>query len=174
MPTRRQAKPSHRPARNAPAGRSTTRSQAGLAVELTVRADADFAGPADRGQITLTGLVARPRRQNHDDPFPGVAAQLTVARQITRGTRPERLSRLLAALAHPQRLAILTKLLAGEATHKLLSNATGLKAGPLYHHLRELRAAGLLGPKVRDVYVLTPKGRRAILAAMALERLCAK
>ncbi len=163
--TQRRKTTQRKPARPRPA------PKAGLAVELTIRTDAGFAGPADRRQIALAGLVAKPpNRREH--PFPGLQHQLAVARQITRGTRPQRLARLLAALAHPQRLAILTKLLAGEATHKLLAKTTGLKAGPLYHHLRELRTAGLLGPKVRDLYVLTPAGRRTILVALALERAC--
>jgi DNA-binding transcriptional ArsR family regulator len=79
---------------------------------------------------------------------------------------------LLAAMAHPQRLQILLKLLGGEATHRLLAKATGLKPGPLYHHLRELRMAGLIGPKTRDLYFLAPAGRYAILAALAMARLC--
>ena len=53
-----------------------------------------------------------------------------------------------------------------------LAKATGLKAGPLYYHLRELREAGLIGPRVRDLYVLTRQGRRLILATMATEHLC--
>jgi predicted transcriptional regulator len=66
---------------------------------------------------------------------------------------------------------VLRLLLAGEATHKALSKATGLKAGPLYYHIRELRSAGLIGPKVRDLYMLTKRGRRVILGILALERL---
>lgn len=98
--------------------------------------------------------------------------RLEVARQVGRGVQVDRLAGLLTAVGHRQRLRILLKLLGGEATHRLLARATGLKAGPLYYHLRELRSARLIGPKVRDLYTLTAKGRRAILAAVAVERLC--
>jgi predicted transcriptional regulator len=81
------------------------------------------------------------------------------------------LARLLAAIGHPQRIAILRELLAGEATHKTLAKVTRLKAGPLYYHIRELRSAGLIGPKVRDLYVMTRRGRRVILASLAMDRL---
>jgi len=94
------------------------------------------------------------------------------ARRICRASPPQRVADLMAVLSHPQRVILLGKLLEGEATHKLLGRQTGLKAGPLYHHLRELRSAGLIGPKVRDLYVITRIGKRAFLAALAFERLC--
>ncbi|GMV98120.1 MAG: hypothetical protein AMXMBFR83_24730 [Phycisphaerae bacterium] len=84
--------------------------------------------------------------------------------------RPEGLARLLGALAHVKRLQILVKLLEGLSDHRTLAKLTRLKAGPLYHHLRELRLAGLIGPKVRDQYVITSSGRRVTRAAMALGR----
>jgi DNA-binding transcriptional ArsR family regulator len=94
------------------------------------------------------------------------------ARRIIRTCRPQRIASLLSVLSHPQRIVILGKLLESEATHKMLGKQTALKAGPLYHHLRELRSAGLIGPKVRDLYVITRAGKRAILTAIAFERLC--
>lgn len=103
---------------------------------------------------------------------PGVEDVENAARLVARGVRPEHLAGLLAAMAHPQRVEILLKLLGGECTHRALAKATNLKAGPLYHHLRELRMAGLIGPKVRDLYTLTGQGGRAILSALALERAC--
>ena len=140
-----------------------------LAVELGIRVADGSDREAKRIEIAA---VVRPPRRAAPNGFPGVKDRETVARRVARGTRPDKLARLLAAVAHPQRLGILLKLLAGEATHKLLTKATRLKAGPLYYHLRELREAGLIGPRVRDLYVLTRQGRRLILAAMATERLC--
>jgi len=125
----------------------------------------------DVGRVELAGQpegsrsFRRPRDWSTQD-------RETAARKIGRGVRSTNLARLLGALAHPQRIGILLKLLGGEATHRSLAKATGLTAGPLYHHLRELRMAGLIGPKVRDLYVLAPTGGRAILAAIAMERLC--
>jgi len=157
-------------AKNRVAGASARAVEpAELAVELSVRV-AD-GSDRDTKRVEIAGVV-RPPRRAAPNGFPGVKDRETVAKLVARGTRPDKLARLLAAAAHPQRLVILLKLLAGEATHKLLSKATGLKAGPLYYHLRELREAGLIGPRVRDLYILTRQGRRLILAAMAMGRLC--
>ncbi len=142
---------------------------AALAVETWVRRIDGQS--ADSKRVQLAGLT-KPGRRRGRSVVPSVQDQEMAARRIARGVRPEDVARLLAALAHLQRVEILLKLLGGEATHRSLAKATGLKAGPLYHHLRELRMAGLIGPKVRDLYVLTAKGGRAVLAGLALERLC--
>ncbi len=70
----------------------------------------------------------------------------------------------LAAVAHVQRLTIMLKLLDGPATYAALTRATKLKAGPLYHHIGQLRLAGLILPKQRDLYELTRGGRNLMLA----------
>lgn len=151
------------PRRRAPAPR------AGLMVRLSTRlADGQT---VDGKQVELTGAIRR-AKQKAAGPAVRVPRRKSAARQIARGIRPENVARLLAALAHPQRVRILLTLLDGEATHKKLARTTKLKAGPLYHHLRELRMAGLIGPKTRDLYTLTPAGGRAILAGLAMERLC--
>jgi len=119
-------------------------------------------------------LVAPSRsRSQRGSALPVASAERAqAARQVTRRSKADRLAGLLAALAHPQRLVILRVLLEGEATHKLLRKHTGLKAGPLYYHLRALRETGLIGPKVRDLYAITRRGAHALLAAVAIERLC--
>src|SRR6266545_4582376 len=73
-------------------------------------------------------------------------------RRSTGSIKPDSLARLLGSLGHPQRIQLLLTLLAGQCNHKQLAAVTGLKAGPLYHHLRELRMADLIGPKSRDEY----------------------
>jgi len=147
-----------------------------LAVELSTQV---AAGPLkDKRHVALVAKPKKARRAQKTGllkakaGFPSVAELEAAATTVSRGVRAESVAGLLDALAHPQRVQILVKLLGGEATHRSLSKATGLKAGPLYHHLRELRMAGLIGPKVRDLYVLTARGDRAILAALAMERLC--
>jgi len=149
----------------AAAPRQTTVFSAQLAIDVVDGTTRDRANvhlaaraPARNGQTTRRHVTLADREK--------------AARRIGRASQPERIAAILAALSHPQRIAILAKLLETEATHRLLSKHTGLKAGPLYHHLRELRAAGLIGPKVRDLYVITRQGRRAILAALAVERVC--
>lgn len=77
----------------------------------------------------------------------------------------------LAAIGHPQRAKIMGKLLEGPGTYKSLQALTKCKAGPLYHHLNQLRLAGLILPKQRDLYELTRGGRNLILAAMVIDPL---
>ena len=79
--------------------------------------------------------------------------------------------RALAAVGHVQRGKIMSKLLDGPATYRALQRVTKLKAGPLYHHINQLRLAGLMLPKQRDLYELTRGGRNLILTVLAMGRL---
>lgn len=71
------------------------------------------------------------------------------------------------------RLKILLKLLEGPATYRGMQKTTKLKAGPLYHHINQLRLSGLILPKQRDLYELTRGGRNLMLIAMAAAPLIA-
>jgi predicted transcriptional regulator len=121
-------------------------------------------GAADHARFKIGS--APPGRLSADQEFS------RAARKLARLSRTEATARLLDALAHPQRIQLLLSLLAGQSNHKKLAAVTNLKAGPLYHHLRELRMAEFIGPKERDEYSITRKGRRAILAAITLEKAC--
>lgn len=96
-------------------------------------------------------------------PGPGAAA-----RRFSSKARLDELARVLSAFGNPHRLEILTALLYGPATYRTLQRASKLKAGPFYHHINQLRLAGFLGPKTRDLYVLTRAGRNALLVALSL------
>lgn len=96
-------------------------------------------------------------------PGPGAAA-----RKFASKARLDELARVLSAFGSPHRLQILLALLYGPATYRTLQRAAKLKAGPFYHHINQLRLAGFLGPKTRDVYVLTRAGRNALLVALSL------
>jgi len=72
------------------------------------------------------------------------------------------------ALGHGQRLKIVRKLLDGPSTYQALKRLTKLTAGPLYHHINQLRLAGLILPKERDLYAVTRAGRNLILGMMVL------
>ena len=76
--------------------------------------------------------------------------------------------RALAAVGHDVRARLMTKLLEGPATYRALERASGQKAGPLYHHINQLRLAGLILPKQRDLYELTRGGRNLILTVSVL------
>ena len=81
---------------------------------------------------------------------------------------PLRLARIFSGLAHPDRVRLAKEILAGARTHRDLSLATGLKTGPLYHHVRELERAGLLDSSIRNVHDLTDLGRIVLLVAVVL------
>lgn len=133
-----------------------------------------FRGRIGKEKDDFSLVLAERRRRPADCPpeqFPRLRDQEYLMRRFFRALKPDSASRPLAAVSHPQRIAILKLLLSGPACYRMLTKITGLKAGPLYHHLGELRFAGFVGPKTRDVYSITPKGKRAILLILALIRL---
>jgi len=81
---------------------------------------------------------------------------------------PVNVCRALSAAGHVDRGRIMAKLLEGPATYRTLQKVTKLKAGPLYHHINQLRLAGLMLPKQRDLYELTRGGRNLILVVIAM------
>ncbi len=80
---------------------------------------------------------------------------------------PEPTTEAFAAMGHPQRARMLLALLQGPATYRTIQKVTKLKAGPLYHHINQLRLAGLIAPRQRDLYELTRGGRNLALVAIA-------
>ena len=66
---------------------------------------------------------------------------------------PAGVARLLAALGHPSRLALVRDLLTGPRTSRELQAVIGSgSAGQLYHHLKDLIAAGIVGQSGRSCY----------------------
>jgi len=86
----------------------------------------------------------------------------------------ERIAKLCNAMANARRVAMLKAIFTGSGSYAQLSEALGLKAGPLYHHVRELRLAGLLELAQRDTYRLTEYGKYALLLACLSESLLSK
>jgi DNA-binding transcriptional ArsR family regulator len=68
---------------------------------------------------------------------------------------PQLVSRTFAALGSPFRVTILRALLEGPRTSQELQEVLAVgPVGQLYHHLRELQAAGLIVLRRRSVYAL--------------------
>lgn len=80
---------------------------------------------------------------------------------------PGAVAKLLTGLAHIDRIRIVRAIATGSATHRDLSEAVGLKTGPLYHHLRALERAGVVCMSGRNAYELTDAGRIAAFLAVA-------
>jgi len=64
-------------------------------------------------------------------------------------------------VSSPQRLEIMRTLIRGGMPYSALSNATGLKGGNLFFHLRKLKGAGMVVQN-GNVYEITEKGHRVI------------
>lgn len=113
----------------------------------------------DRGGA---GTSVRAQAMHLSDELPAGTTAIRRVRSLGSRARQRRLCRYLAGAAHPHRLAVLVKLLEGPATYKALQKTTGQKSGPLYHHVNQLRIAGLVAPAQRDLYQLTPAGRAVV------------
>lgn len=83
----------------------------------------------------------------------------------------EWLAKVLSAFANPHRVAIMKAIFTGAGSYAELRKRVGLKAGPMYHHLRELRLAGMLADGSRDMYDLTTQGRDLLAIMCSLPSL---
>jgi len=80
----------------------------------------------------------------------------------------ERTAHVLATLAHPQRLRLLLAVIEQPRTAAELQKVLGSKSpGPLYHHLRDLLALGVVVQQDRR-YAVPPRHVVPLLAALAL------
>ncbi len=122
-------------------------------------------GRQNRHLALGTLLVQKYRGSNHDKP----AAQL--ARRMTRTIDSDGMALLMNALSHRLRIVILFHLFEGQCAYGDLTRLTGLGAGPLYHHIHALRAAGLIGPPERNLYCLTDLGYKLTLLLVGLSKL---
>ena len=76
--------------------------------------------------------------------------------------------RILAALGHPIRLEIVQMLLEASATSQdFQARLDSSSTGQLYHHLKELRAAGIVAQASRGEYHLVPQTIIPVLAILA-------
>lgn len=138
-----------------PAGgrRPRRRAQPGIEVELSIRETTEAGGDSAGCRMRL--------------PANGAAALVRSHERRARGDTIE----VWRVLGHAHRMRILGKLLAGPATYRSLQKATKLQAGPLYHHIAQLRLAGLILPKQRDLYELSRGGRNLVAIAHAAGKL---
>ncbi len=80
----------------------------------------------------------------------------------------------LAALGHPVRLELIRRLLAGAHTTNELAEIPDLgTTGQLYHHLRELQAAGLVVQRRRNDYAVPADRVIPCLVLVAAAQSCA-
>ena len=81
----------------------------------------------------------------------------------------------LTALGHPVRLELIRRMLAGaRTTHELAEIADLGTSGQLYHHLRELQAAGLVVQRRRNDYAVPAERVIPCLILVAAAKSCAR
>jgi DNA-binding transcriptional ArsR family regulator len=81
---------------------------------------------------------------------------------------PEQAHRVLSALANPTRLRIVGVLVAGAASTADLSERVEVgTTGQLFHHLKDLLAAGVVYQPQRGVYALRPQHVVPLLAVLS-------
>ena len=147
------------------------RLEAGGSLAEPVGAPADagalwaLAGLKDRvpapGAVLFTGTVDLPTGE-HYEWQEGRTADDLLGADWTQGAAA------LAALAHPVRLLLLREILLGTRTTAALGEHEQLgTSGQLYHHLRQLVAAGWLRAESRGEYAV-PAGRVVPLLALLL------
>jgi ArsR family transcriptional regulator, arsenate/arsenite/antimonite-responsive transcriptional repressor len=167
----------------APAGPGRPTGPAGLAPEAWPGAPAGPApeawpgapagapapgGPADSGDESWLGFAGRVR----------LGGRMGYLQQRARlsdvmNANPERIAKIFAALGSPARIILLRALLGGPRTsQELRQELDDPSVGQLYHHLKELLAAGLVIQPGRSVYAL-PHGNELavcieILAAASM------
>ncbi len=141
-----------------------TRSATGWDCVLRITHALD--GKREWVEVQADSLLAHHKNNGSVDETAAQAAR----KMVRRADRAE-IATLMTGLANPHRLAILHSLLEGPANYQHLLSATRLKAGPLYHHISELRLAGLIGPKARDAYELTELGNRLTVLSVLLPKL---
>lgn len=147
------------------------RQPAGLGLGAIVAVVEGTGAGWDQAVAVAHRLSTMPRNRAARSAAGGLKPEQTntrAARALLRASCPEELARVLGALGSTHRLRILFKLLEGAATYRTLQKVTGLKAGPLYHHISQLRLAELIGPKQRDLYDLTRAGRNVVVVASVL------
>jgi Helix-turn-helix domain len=104
--------------------------------------------PAEAGGVLFTGAVPLPSGEYYEWQQGATTADLL-------GADWSELSGAFAALGHPVRLLLLREVLTGtRSTAELQEHESLGTSGQLYHHLRQLTAAGWLHPTGRGHYAV--------------------
>lgn len=125
--------------------------------------------PADRGGALLyTGFVDLPTGE-HYEWQQGHPVDEVLDRHPDQDWTDTAAS--LAALGHPVRLQLLHAILHGTRTAAALADLEGVgTTGQIYHHLRQLTAAGWLRTTSRGQYAVPPERVVPLLAVLAASR----
>lgn len=143
------------------------------ALEARIPHDAQSLVTSQHDLVTTISMHGQPLRQDEADEstvqgtlmYAGFARIAGQPYQIQRqqlvaplfDLAPDALAHVFAALASPHRIIILRLLCQGPRTSQQLQELLGMSsAGQLYHHLKELLAAGLIVQRGRSHYGVDP------------------
>ena len=135
-------------------------ADAGLVDLLRGRRGGPYEQGKRRGAVLYAGALEVEGREylwEMERPLPGLLA-----------VKAEAIAALLSSLASPQRLQLLRALLGGPKSSQELQEALGISSpGQLYHHLKELTAAGIVEQRDRSAYQLSARRVVPFLAIVA-------
>lgn len=124
--------------------------------------------PGDRtgGEVTSSGFTRLTTSDDQPLTLQWSAREVTVATVMEDDS--EQLARLLAAIGHRQRLAILKAILANpRSASELVSDLKLGTSGAAYHHLNVLQAADLVMQEDRGIFAIQPSRVGTLLSIMA-------
>ena len=140
-------------------GRAVQRTESPVADESTT--------VKTRSEVAVQYSVSLPPSENGAASYK--TGPISVSLLQTEKVTDESAALLGYALSSPQKVSLLRALLGHESeSASALGAAANLSTGSLYHHLRDLMHAGLIGQSGRNRYHVTPRGQRTLLLLLAL------
>jgi len=140
-------------------GRAVQRTESPVADESTT--------VKTRSEVAVQYSVSLPPSENGAASYK--TGPISVSLLQTEKVTDEAAALLGYALSSPQKVSLLRALLGHESeSASALGAAANLSTGSLYHHLRDLMHAGLIGQSGRNRYHVTPRGQRTLLLLLAL------
>jgi len=140
-------------------GRAVQRTESPIADESTT--------VKTRSEVAVQYSVSLPPSENGAASYK--TGPISVSLLQTEKVTDEAAALLGYALSSPQKVSLLRALLGHESeSASALGAAANLSTGSLYHHLRDLMHAGLIGQSGRNRYHVTPRGQRTLLLLLAL------
>ena len=120
-----------------------------------------------RSEVAVQYSVSLPPSENGAASYK--TGPISVSLLQTEKVTDEAAALLGYALSSPQKVSLLRALLGHESeSASALGAAANLSTGSLYHHLRDLMHAGLIGQSGRNRYHVTPRGQKTLLLLLAL------